>query len=211
MRARYDEELNTVSNELIIICSLVEDSLEEIINIIDGRLETKLNMIFENRKEIKNKIINLENLCIELIVKEQPVASDLRLIHTAIKIVYDLEKMIDQIYNILRLIVDNNLELNYKSNILQIGKEVKYMLASCVDAFIRKDVGSAKRVIQIDDKVDKLYSKFKEMILVDASNNKDQIKNFIDYLMMAKYFEKIADFTEHISKSFVYYISGERT
>jgi phosphate transport system protein len=154
----------------------------------------------------------IERLCLKIILRQQPVAGDLRLVSAVMKIITDLERIGDHATDISELAVfmaETGKEYIKKlEHIPMMAEETIYMLNRSIESFVKKDVDMAKRVIAKDDVVDDLFVQIKTE-LVDLikkdSNNTDQA---VDFIMIAKYFERIGDHAVNIAEWVVFSLTG---
>lgn len=212
MRNMFERQLETLNNELIKMGNLIEQAIEMAVKALvkkDVELANKA-IDFDNEIDEQEKII--ENLCMKLLLKQQPVASDLRLISSALKMITDMERIGDHAGDISEITIYLSKEPYIKNldQIEQMAKETTVMVIKSVEAYVNKDMDTAKWVIDNDDVVDDLFAQVKkhliELISLD-SNNGEQAT---DLLMIAKYFERIGDHATNIAEWVIYSITGER-
>ena len=144
-----------------------------------------------------------------LLLQQQPVARDLRLISAALKMISDLERIGDQAADISDLApYIANSDIKSKVQIHDMAKATIRMVTGSVDAFVNNDLEQAGKVIASDDIVDDLFNKIKEEILVSICDKKEDIKAALDILMAAKYFERIGDHAVNVAEWVEYSITG---
>ena len=180
MRNRFDRQLLELNNELIHMGSLIERAIEMgIAGLVKQDVE-KANDAIKFDAEIDQQEKTIESLCMKLLLQQQPVAKDLRLISAALKMITDMERIGDHAADISEmtiLMADSSYE---KSEInidlvKEMAKETTDMVIKSVDAFVNKDLDLARLVIKQDDKVDDLFATFKhELILKNNENVKNE-------------------------------------
>ena len=209
MRNRFDRQLNDLNNELIIMGSLCEEVISKAAKyLIDGDVNLKEDVIQADR-EIDQKERDIENICMKLLLQQQPVAHDLRTISSALKMISDMERIGDQAADISEIACFvNNLDLSNNIHIEDMARATIKMVTDSVDSFVKKDLELARLVIQYDNIVDELFKKVKNELISGVRNSSDAPEALIDLLMIAKYFERIGDHAENIAEWVIYSITG---
>lgn len=209
MRNRFDRQLNDLNNELIIMGSLCEEVISKAAKyLIDGDVNLKEDVIQADR-EIDQKERDIENICMKLLLQQQPVAHDLRTISSALKMISDMERIGDQAADISEITCFvNNLDLSKNIHIEDMARATIKMVTDSVDSFVKKDLELARSVIQYDNIVDDLFKKVKNELISGVRNSSDAPEALIDLLMIAKYFERIGDHAENIAEWVIYSITG---
>lgn len=209
MRNKFDEQLETLNLELIKMGALCEDAITASMKaLLDGDSEmiTKTSDI---EKEIDDKERYIEALCMKLLLQQQPVASDLRLISSALKMISDMERIGDQAADIAEItkFIKNN---NTKSilHIKDMADAAIKMVTDSIDSYVKKDLALAKYVMQYDDVVDKLFSEVRKELIVLVYQNQRYGELCLDILMIAKYLERIGDHAVNIAEWVEYSITG---
>lgn len=211
MRSRFDNELELLNHELIEMGSLVERAIENATEALINR-DTKLaRVVIAGDDEVDNMENNIESHCLKLILQQQPVARDLRLISSILKMITDLERIGDQAQDIGEIVLTLS-EDEYIKELIHLplmAEATKKMVRESIDAFVNKDLGLANKVIDYDDVVDDLFVTIKDelidLIRDDAANGEQAL----DLLMIAKYFERIGDHAQNIAEWVVFSITGE--
>ncbi|MDR2177137.1 MAG: phosphate signaling complex protein PhoU [Treponema sp.] len=212
MRESYRKQLDTLHSELIRMGALCEDAIG---CAVKGLLQDEpvlRNKAIELERDIDLKEREIETFCVHLLLREQPVAGDLRQITAAQHMITDMERIGDQAENIAEL--SRFLEGNSIKNGVHIGDmadaTVK-MLTDSVDAFVAADIEQVHAVIEYDRKVDELFRKIKgELIDMIAEQSRDTAEACLDLLMIAKYLERIGDHAQNIAEWVEYSITGQR-
>ena len=211
MRNRFDRQLKQLNDELIEMGDLIQDAIRNAVSALITRDAEKAKVVIKSDNDIDDKEREIEALCLKLLMQHQPVAKDLRIISSALKMVTDMERIDDQASDIAEITVTlSQFEYIKKlDHIEQMAKETMLMLMNCLEAFVNRDIDMAHKVISHDDIVDELFAKVKrELVLLinEDVNNGEQAE---DFLMIAKYFERIGDHATNIAEWVIFSISGE--
>ncbi|MDR0984456.1 MAG: phosphate signaling complex protein PhoU [Ruminococcus sp.] len=208
MKNRFDEQLNELNKNLIIMGGLIECAIAKATKaLIDGDISLA-NEIMENDTIIDDKEKEIEAMCLKLLLIHQPVARDLRQISTALKMLTDLERIGDQAADISELCEYINDTMRQSDYIREMAKAVINMVTFSIDSFVRKDLSLAKSVINQDDTVDNLFMKIKNDLLLQVRENPEVGESAFDMLQVAKYYERIGDHAENIAEWVIFSITG---
>ncbi len=211
MRNRFDTELENLNLELIKMGSLIENSIEISANALINQDLELINKVNELEIEIDEMEKTIESHCLRLLLQQQPVASDLRLISTALKIITDMERIGDNaedIAEISRFLVNQKF-IKDLVHIPQMAEATISMVKRAVDAFVSKDKELALEVCRYDDIVDDLFRIIKTELIEKIQENTKNGEQAIDLLMIAKYLERIGDHAENIAEWVIFSITGE--
>lgn len=153
----------------------------------------------------------IEAMCMKLLLKQQPVASDLRMVSSALKMISDMERIGDQALDIVEMAgYIRGKEVSGKIHLSAMATAATKMVNDSIEAFVDKDLEKARYVIEYDDIVDDFFDKIKhELIELLAKEDKNG-EVFIDILMIAKYLERIGDHATNIAESVEFYLTGNR-
>lgn len=211
MRSRFDHELDMLNEELVSMGNLVESSIEAAVSALKTQNVDLARRVVEGDREVNNKEREIEDLAMKLILRQQPVAGDLRLISTALRMITDMERIGDQAADIseITIMLAEQTYLKELIHIPQMGDATIKMVRESIDAFVRKDVELAKQVILYDDVVDDLFDVIKEELIGYIRENKGSSEQAIDFMMIAKYFERIGDHAQNIAEWVYYAITGD--
>ena len=210
MRNRFDEQLNNLNNELITMGALCEEAISSAVKLlIDNDVKMKENVL-ETDKQIDQKERDIETLCMKLLMQQQPVASDLRTISSALKMISDMERIGDQASDIAEIAeYANGCGMQSEIHIADMARATIQMVTDSIDSFVKKDVTLAHTVIEHDNTVDDLFDKVKGELISAIENKAANAEALIDLLMIAKYFERIGDHAENIAEWVIYSITGK--
>lgn len=211
VRNRFDRDLELLGSQLMEMGALIEKAIEDAIKALIDQDLVAAKEVIEFDNEIDDKEKEIEALCLKLLLQQQPVAKDLRLISTALKMITDMERIGDQSADISEIAVRLSNEEYIKKliHIPQMAEATIKMVKESVDAFVTKNLDLAYAVIEYDDVVDNLFDIVKvdliNLIREDAKNGEQAI----DLLMVAKYFERIGDHAVNIAEWVVFSIIGK--
>ena len=209
MRNLYQEQLHNLNQELIQMgaaCEEIIDFAAKALTDYSQSLEEKTNQVGAVIDESERTI---ENICLKLLLRQQPVASDLRQISAAMKMITDMERIGDQAEDIVDLIpkMERGAEEKYPQ-IQEMAKAAQYMVTEAVNAYVKQDLRLAKVVMDYDDVVDNYFNQIKHDILGIIATNPNEGEYALDLLMIAKYFERIGDHCTNIAEWVEFSITG---
>lgn len=209
MRNRFEQQLFELNREIIEMGALCEEAIEAAAKaLIDGDV-ILAETVKENGSAIDQMERDIESRCMKLLLHQQPVAKDLRLISAALKIITDMERIGDQAEDIAEIVAFlNGHNMDGMKLITEMAGETTRMVTSSVDAFVKKDVELARNVIARDDIVDTYFSKVKRGIIAWIAENPEDGEFALDLLMISKYFERIGDHATNIAEWVIYSVTG---
>lgn len=210
MRKHFNEQLAQLNTELITMGALCEEAISKTAKYLIENDESMKNEIFKTDKQIDQKERDIENLCMKLLLQQQPVARDLRTISSAIKMISDMERIGDQASDIAEIVrFVNSCGISGKVHIADMARATIKMVTDSVDSFVKNDINIAYEVIKHDDLVDSLFLKVKNELIKGVKDEAENAEALIDLLMIAKYFERIGDHAENIAEWVIYSITGK--
>lgn len=214
MRNRFDRQLLELNNELIQMGSLIEKAIELAIAALVKQDVDRAKEAIKFDEEIDHQEKAIEALCMKLLLQQQPVAKDLRLISAALKMITDMERIGDHASDISEmtiLMADSTYEKSHIDIeiVNEMAKETTDMVIKSVDAFVKKDLDMARSVLKQDDKVDELFKQFKHQLILKINENVKNGEHATDMLLVSKYFERIGDHATNIAEWVIYSITGE--
>lgn len=210
MRNRFDTQLEYLHVELIRMGALCEEGISSAIKYLLSRNEQMAKKASEIEKEIDNKEREIENLCMKLLLQQQPVAKDLRTISSALKMISDMERVGDQAADIVeaaRYVKEE--DLRKELHIKEMSDATIKMLSESIDSFVKGDVELAKKVIEDDDIVDRYLEEIKEELIRLITRKSKHGESFLELLMIAKYLERIGDHATNIAEWVIFSVTGE--
>ncbi len=210
MRTRFDMELEQLNSDMIAMGALCENAISEAMQSLFSADKAAAQRTIEEDREIDQKEKDIEALCLRLLLQQQPVARDLRVISSALKMITDMERIGDQAADIAELIRHMHLTPVSRQNkhLSKMAEATKKMVTESIDAFVKKDAALATKVLADDDLVDSLFLKLRhdiiEMIAADPGCGEEAV----DVLMIAKYLERIGDHATNIAEWVLFSITG---
>ena len=208
-RSRFDHQLETLNTELITMGALVETTIASAAKALMEGDRTQAKRIAQNDSQIDGMEKSIESLCLKLLLQQQPVARDLRLISAALKMITDMERIGDQAADIAEICLTLSeipgLDLEM---IPQMAQTTISMVKDSIDAFVARDQKLAAEVIDRDDVVDDLFLQVKHRLVVLIQQNSAQGEAIADMLMVAKYLERIGDHATNIAEWVEFAITG---
>ncbi len=209
IRTLFDDELSLLNTELIKMGALCERAVRSALNVYFLGKKADAETANKLEKEIDSKERDIEDLCMKLILRQQPVAGDLRLISSAIKMISDMERIGDQAQDIADIAINiDSEEINDHVHIRNMSETALSMVSKSIDAFVKKDVSTAEEVIKMDDIVDEGFDKIKEELIQAVREDSKKSEEYIDILMIAKYIERIGDHAVNIAEWVEYSVTG---
>ena len=206
MTTRFQRQLEELHVQMITMGSLCEKVISLATKAIQG--EDCIRQVFDTDKEIDGKEREIEDLCMRLLLHQQPVAGDLREISAALKMISDMERIGDQaadIADLAQFIEDNKVKIPVL--IEKMAEMTTKMVSESIDAFVKSDLALCRQVIENDDQVDDAFNQVKEELAQLMYQNLDA-KAGLDLLMTAKYMERIGDHAVNIAEWVEYSITG---
>jgi len=210
MRNKFDEQLLELNNRLIEMGALIEHSISTAVEALLTQNADLAVAVKEDERESDKKERQIEALCFELLLRQQPVASDLRIISAALKMITDMERIADQardIAEISKYLADNPF-IKQPEDIAKMAVETKKMLKESIDSFVNRDLDLAKAVLDHDDVVDDLFRKIRNDLIALIHEKPESGEQALDLLMIAKYFERIGDHASNIAEWVIFMITG---
>lgn len=210
MRNRFDQQLALLNRELTLMGALCEDILSKVSqSMMDWDPDLKKN-IQPVAQEIDQKERDIEALCLKLILHQQPVARDLRVISAALKIITDMERIGDQAEDIAEIITYlGGRTGDTHTQIQKMARAAIGMVVDSVDAYVRKDLALAEKAIQEDDVVDNYFTTIKKDLIAWIAQQPQDGEYALDLLMIAKYLERIGDHATNIAEWVIFSITGK--
>lgn len=211
MRSKFDEQLKNLNEEMIQMGILIEENIQKAIEALVKSDVELAKVIMEKDAIIDRKQREIESICFQLLIQQQPVAKDLRAITAAMKMVTDMERIGDHAADISEITImlsDSTRNENYDT-IIKMASEASVMLIQSIDAFTEKNENKAKAVIDHDDVVDELFDRVKAELIELIKNDPKRGEQEVDMLMIAKYLERIGDHATNIAEWVIYSLDNK--
>ena len=210
MRNRFDEQLSLLNHELLEMGALVESAIRSATTaLVNQDVEAALASIAAD-KDVDQAERDIESLCLKLLLQQQPVARDLRLISSALKMITDMERIGDQASDISEIVIYLSGEPYIKQleHLPLMAEKAIRMVTAALDAYVRKDVKLAQEVMEMDDEIDSLFTTVKDELITLIRGDAAAGSQAIDLLMIAKYYERIGDHAQNIAEWVEYALTG---
>ena len=209
MRNTFNEQLERLHVELIQMGATCEDAISAAAEALLKHDQTLAATAVEAERELDRKEREVENLCLKLLLQQQPVARDLREISAALKMISDLERIGDQAADIAELTRFVQVpEGTGAPHIADMARAVIAMVTDSVDSFVKRDLDLARAVCKADDKVDALFQQVKEELIALISADAANGEQGLELMMVAKYLERIGDHATNVAEWVEYSITG---
>jgi phosphate transport system protein len=207
----FDLELKELKEKLLHEGGLVERAIRDAIKALVERYSDLAQKVIEDDEVINAKEVEIDEFCLKLLALRQPAARDLRLITTAIKINYDLERIGDMAVNICERVLELNHEPQLKPyiDLPAMAETVQLMLKESLDAFVREDVDLARKVKEQDEKVDQVLEQMFRELLTYMMQDLKTISRAARLLFISKYLERMADHAVNIAELVIFMVEGK--
>lgn len=211
MQRQIDEDLKTLKEKLLRMAALVEENIRLAVEALKERNQEKTQQVFLTEKKINALDVEIDKLCLQLLALRQPMAIDLRLITSAMKIEVELERIGDQAVNIC----ERTLELlKYPPlkpliDIPRMAELAQGMVKDALDAFVHQDDDLAREVCIRDDEVDELNNQIFRELLTYMMEDPKTIRVAVELMLVGRHLERIADHATNIGEDVIYYVKGK--
>lgn len=202
----FQEQLESISEKLLRLGGIVEDAIGKSIRALVERDSDLASEVIAFDSEIDRLELEIDDLCMEVLARHQPMARDLRFITTAMKITPDLERIADHAVNISERVLELNEEPPLRSlvDMPLLANRAQEMVRGALDAFVRHDAQAARAVITMDDEVDERMDHIFRVLLSHMMENPKTVSRGLRLTFVAKYFERIADQATNICEMVVF-------
>ena len=206
----FHDELDALNTHLLEMGSMIEYAIETGVQAMEQRNAELARTIVSYDREIDQKEREIESQCLKLLLRQHPVARDLRFISAALKMVTDMERVGDQAADISEIVsyIAQEGYIKQLEHIPKMAEKAVHMVKRAVDAFINRDLDLARAVIDMDDEVDGLFDVIKRELIELIHQNSAMGAQALDLLMIAKYFERIGDHAVKIAEWVEFAITG---
>jgi len=210
MHRHFEEELSELKQKLLTMGSLVERSLHQSIKALVER-DAQLGLqIFDGEEAINLLQIEIDDRAMRLLALQQPMATDLRLIASAVKINNDLERIGDLCVNIVQRVLSliNQPPISPMIDLPRMAALAEKMLHDGLDAFVNRNVDLARSVLESDDKVDRLRDEIFQELVRFMTSHPDAVQRGIDLLLISRNIERVAEHATNIADDAIYVVAG---
>ncbi len=210
MREKYEIQLAQLNSSVLSMGKMIEVAIESTVLALMGRDVEAAKTVHANDENIDNMEREIESLCMRLLLQQQPMATDLRFITAALKMITDMERIGDHAVDIADLVLNlSDLKYSGMSEISEMSSEIIGMIHDSIHSYIERDYNKAKDVIARDDLVDNLYHIIKKD-LIEKIKKTEEGEQILDYFLIAKYFERIGDHAVNIAERVVFALTGKK-
>ncbi len=205
-------DLEKLTREVLAMGGLVEDATARAMEALLDRNASLAQRVIEGDRAIDLKEIEVEEECLKLLALHQPVAADLRYIVAVLKVNNDLERMGDLAQNIAeraRMLSTSGSAVQPPAELHGMMERVQSMVTRCLDALVRSDPDVARSVLQDDEGVDETHRRMYRALQDRMAERPDRIPDYIQYLSVSRYLERMADQTTNIAEDVIFTVEGE--
>ncbi|MBR3118736.1 phosphate signaling complex protein PhoU [Oceanobacillus profundus] len=209
-REQFQSELNALNEDIIKLANAAGQALDDAVDALYSQDIELARQVIANDKKIDRKELEMNDKTILLIAKQQPVATDLRRVITALKILTDIERMADNAKNIATATIHLGENASIIPNdIRKMYNMTKDMMYTAIQAYKYEDITVARKLAVMDDEVDHLYKTIVSELLGETAVNPDRIQYVMQVAFCARYLERFADHITNIGENILYLVKGE--
>lgn len=210
MRTYFDKQLQTLNDEMKAMGALCEDAIALAAKALSENSRELAAKVPPISSALDQKERDVEDICLKLLLRQQPVAGDLRQISAALKMITDMERIGDQAEDIAEIVVSMSGCRQEEIELLNsMARSAIRMVTDSVDAYVKQDLELAKQVIAQDDTVDDYFERVKKSLVDIMVKEPDMGSCALDMLMIGKYFERIGDHATNIAEWVIFSVTGE--
>ncbi len=210
MERHRDQVLTEIRDDMLRMGGMVEEMIDFANTALVQRDDDLVERVIEMDPEIDTLEKRIDEQCLEILARHQPMASDLRFLVAVMKMTNDLERMGDSAVNIVQAVRVVNQEPPLKPyiDLPRMADWTRDMVHDSLDAFVERDSALARKVIARDDRIDELYRQlFRELVTFMIENPKN-VSRSLHLLLIARNLERIADHATNVSEDVIYYVEG---
>ena len=211
MRKTFDAELLELNEEMTAMAAAAQEAIDVVTESLTTGDEPTAHRAIEIEGSLDQMERDIEDHCLRLLLRQQPVARDLRTISTAMKMVTDLQRIGDQAANIaeISILLSRGERIRVPEDITQMSRRAGAMVKQAIAAYTGRDLETAAAVVNLDDEVDNLFSKVKAELIDRIASNREDADDAIDLIIIAKYLERIADHAVNIAQWAMFCVTGQ--
>ena len=210
-RNKFNEELKQLLNSVRVMGVNLEDTLDKVIANLEQKDSDLAQQLISDDDNFDNSEVNIEKQCLELVLTQTPVATDWREIASCLKLVGDMERIADHCSDIsqyiLKLIEKEPVPL--PENFMAMLQVMRQMVYDSISAISENDLELANKVIATDDEVDNYFAEMRQRLTTVMQQKPQYVPQYVDYLMIAKYVERIADHSTNIAQWVMFVVKNE--
>ena len=213
VRGGFDKELENIHEQIIRMGTLTQNAIEDAVTALVEMDIEKAKRVIAQDDVIDAMERQIDQACVELIARQQPVARDLRDTISTLKLITDLERIADHASDISEkvLLLDSfHTSIMIPADLIRMSDLSQLMIRSALESYVTKNEDTAAQVVHMDDKVDALYDKVKAYLIKRMRQDPDSIELLTEILLVCKYFERISDHAQNVAEWVLFYIRGRR-
>jgi len=213
VRGGFDKELENIHEQIIRMGTLTQNAIEDAVTALVEMDVEKAKRVIAQDDVIDAMERQIDQACVELIARQQPVARDLRDTISTLKLITDLERIADHASDISEkvLLLDSfHTSVMIPADLIRMSDLSQLMIRSALESYVTKNEDTAAQVVHMDDKVDALYDKVKAYLIKRMRQDPDSIELLTEILLVCKYFERISDHAQNVAEWVLFYIRGRR-
>lgn len=206
-----DNELEDLKRQILTMGGHVEQALTAVTAALSARQADRFDQVHSVEKRINEEHIEVDEACLRMLAKNSPVARDLRMVLSVLKISTDLERMGDQCVNIAH----NGREylarrpLAKAATITRMGEVVGHMVKGSLDCFVRGDVEGSKKILLMDDEVDQLKNDMLRELAAHMKTHSEDVESALDLILIARNLERLGDHATNIAEDVIFAQTGK--
>ena len=211
MRKTFDAELLELNEEMTAMAAAAQEAIDVVTESLTTGDEPTAHRAIQIESTLDQMERDIENHCLRLLLRQQPVARDLRTISTAMKMVTDLQRIGDQAANIaeISILLARGERIRVPEDISLMSRRAGIMVKQAIAAYTGRDTEMAAAVINLDDEVDNLFSQVKGELIERIASRQGDADDAIDLIIIAKYLERIADHAVNIAQWAIFCVTGQ--
>jgi len=213
VRAGFDKEIENIHEQIIRMGTLTQNAIEDAVTALVEMDIEKAKRVIAQDDVIDAMERQIDQACVELIARQQPVARDLRDTISNLKLITDLERIADHASDIsekVLLLESFHTSVMIPADLIRMSDLSQLMIRSALESYVTKNEETAAQVVHMDDKVDALYDKVKAYLTKRMRQDPDSIELLTEILLVCKYFERISDHAQNVAEWVLFYIRGSR-
>jgi len=212
MERHFDEELKELHKEILKMATMTQEAIHKSIEALKDRQKTEAQGVIDSDNKIDELELVIDEKCIDLIARYQPMAGDLRFIATGMRINAELERIADLAVDISQRVLElvDKPSLKPLIDIPKLSVVAQNMVHDAIDAFVKKDIGLARKVVLSDEEADKLRNLVQEELINDyMARDPSTASRAVPLLLIARHLERICDLSTNIAEDVVYMVEGK--
>jgi phosphate transport system protein len=211
VRYEFEKEINQLHRDLIKLGAIIEEQIDNMISALVNQDAELASEVIERDDIIDDMELKIEQECILMIARQQPIASDLRDIASILKMITDLERIADHCEDICKYTINLSNETYFKplESIPEMAYKVKGMTSMVIDSAIKKDLALADAVVKMDDEIDAMFHRIIKELKEVMTNDIKVVNQCVAFMFITKYLERMGDHATNIAGWIRYNVTGE--